>query len=203
MILMYHKVDIVSPTVWWIPVDVFARQLDELDGREFVHLSDYDPGNPRHIALTFDDAYENVYRRAFPELRKRGLPFELFVIGDRIGDWNDFDRQEPLTRFAGLAHLQEMAAGGARIQWHTSSHPELPSLDDAALARELAVPETLRTLFPAPHLAWFSYPSGAYDARVADAARARFEGAVAVLDGEQTDRWTLERVTVDPHTRFA
>lgn len=203
MIVMYHKVDIIAPTIWWVPVDTFARQLDELGDRTFVYLSDYDPNDDSHVVITFDDAYENVWRWAAPELRRRGLPFEVFVIGDYIGDWNDFDKHEPPTRFASLEHLQELAEAGGRIQWHTCTHPDLVPLDDERLAAELTVPDTLREALPSPHLDWFSYPSGVHDERVVDAVRSRFSGAVIVLEGTERDRWTLQRVTVDQHTSFA
>lgn len=202
MILMYHKVDIITPSLWWVTAATFARQLEQLGDRKFVYLDDYDAANPEHVAITFDDAYENVYRWAFPALRRNGIPFELFVIGDWIGDWNQFDRSEPLTRFASLEQLMEMAQGGARVQWHTNSHPDLPSLADDQLERELAVPEVLQSRFPAPHLSWLAYPSGCYDDRVVRLVRSRFSGAVAVLEGQPTDRWRLNRITVDEHTVF-
>lgn len=204
MILMYHKIDIIAPTVWWVTVDRFVQQLTQLQSRKarFVHLDDYDPESRDQVVITFDDAYEDVYRLAFPELRRRSIPFEVFVIGSRIGQWNEFDRSEPLTRFASLDHLVEMAGGGGRIQWHTRTHPDLPGVDDDRLAKELSIPGTLRKAFARPHLSWFSYPSGCYDDRVVDSVKSRFAGAVAVLEGQPTNRWTLERVTVDEHTCF-
>ena len=205
MILMYHKVDIIAPTIWWVTVGAFARQLSQLQSRnkQFVYLDDYDPDDPEQVAITFDDAYENVYRFAFPELRRRSLPFEVFVIGDLIGKWNDFDRSEPKTRFADLDQLAEMAGGGGRIQWHSRLHPELPRLDDESLARELTVPDALRAAFDKPHLTWLAYPSGCHDERVVGSVKSRFAGAVAVLEGEPKDRWTLNRVTVDEDTCLA
>ena len=202
MILMYHKIDIIAPTIWWVTVDTFVRQLSQLQSKskEFVYLDDYDPNHPEQVAITFDDAYENVYRLAFPELRRRSIPFEVFVIGAYIGKWNDFDRSEPKTRFADLDQLLEMAGGGARIQWHSRKHPELPRMDDERLAKELTVPKALRAAFDKPHLTWFAYPSGYHDERVVGCVKARFAGAVSVLEGQPKDRWTLNRVTVDEDT---
>jgi peptidoglycan/xylan/chitin deacetylase (PgdA/CDA1 family) len=204
MILMYHKVDIIAPTVWWVTADRFAQHLTQLQSRkvQFVYLDDYDPHSNDQVAITFDDAYENTYRLAFPELRQRSIPFEVFVIGSRIGEWNDFDRSEPRTRFASLDHLLEMADGGGRIQWHTRTHPDLPGVDEPRLAEELSIPWHLRKAFARPHLSWFSYPSGCYDDRVVDGVRSRFAGAVAVLEGQPVNRWTWNRVTVDEHTCF-
>lgn len=203
MILMYHKVDIVAPTMWWVTSEAFKAQLAQLDRCQFVRLDEYDPANERHAVLTFDDAYENVYRHALPILERKGIPFEVFVIGDVIGSWNDFDPEEPLTRFAGMAHLQEMAARGGRLQWHTRSHRDLRQLTDERLEHDMTVPDELRAKFPPPHFGWLAYPFGEHDARVEDLARRRFRGAVSVRNGSAHEAWRLNRILVTEHTRLA
>lgn len=202
MILMYHKVDLITPTIWWVSPGDLERQLASLGDRKFVYLEDYRP-DQNHVVLTFDDAYESVYRHAFPILRKHGIPFEVFIIGDAIGDWNDFDRGEPKTRHMDIDQLLEIARGGARIQWHTRSHPDLPSIADAEVEFELDVPEELRRLFPAPHFSWLSYPGGSHDDRSVAVARRKFSGAVSVIAGKSDDRWQLNRITVDRFTALS
>ena len=202
MILMYHKVDLIAPTMWWVTPRALRRQLRELDGREFVHLDDYD-SPATQVVLTFDDAYENVARHAVPALRRAGVPFEVFVIGGRIGAWNDDDASEPLTRFMSLGHLDRVVEAGGRLQWHSRTHRDLPTLDDAELATELTVQPRLRERYAAPHFTWLSYPSGAHDERVVKATRERFGGAVSVIEGRPDDRWQLNRVTVEEGTSFA
>src|SRR5687768_4653453 len=98
MILLYHKVALEAATEWWVSADAFDRQMAALSAYEVVHLADYDFANPRHVVITFDGVYENVYDYAFPLLRKWGYPFELFVTGDYIGGDNAFDAIEPLAR---------------------------------------------------------------------------------------------------------
>jgi peptidoglycan/xylan/chitin deacetylase (PgdA/CDA1 family) len=180
----------------------FDQQISDLRSRQFVYLDDYDQSDPRHVVLTFDDAYENVYRHAFPILSRKGLPFEIFVIGDLIGDWNHFDDGEPLTRFAKLEHLLEMADAGGRIQWHTRSHRALPELTDSQVVDELTPPNDLRSHFPEPHLRWLAYPYGLHDDRSRRLARQTFTGAVAANAGSSTDRWQVRRVSVFESSRF-
>ena len=201
MIAMYHKIDIVSPTIWWATPRNLLRHINELRRFEFVYLDDYDPANPRHVVLTFDDAYENFYHHAYPILKRLRIPFELFVIGDLIGEWNQFDDGEPLTRFAGMDQLCEIADGGGRVQWHTRSHPALHEVSDAQIDHELTVPDEIRAFFPAPHMRWFSYPFGLHDERSVGLARKKFAGAVSVVNGEREDRWQLNRVLV--HDRWS
>lgn len=199
MILMYHKVDIVTPTLWWVTPADLERQLDTLKWRRFVHLDDYTAPDEQAV-ITFDDAYENVFRHALPILKARGLPFEVFVIGGVIGDWNSFDRKEPPTRFMSFEHLEEVAEAGGRLQWHTRTHPDLAKLDESAQTDELTVPAYLRTMFPDPHFAWVSYPGGSHSPRTVELARDRFRGGLSVTEGEPGDRMQINRVTVDSAT---
>ena len=154
------------------------------------------------FVLTFDDAYENIYRHAYPLLKKERLPFEIFVIGGLIGDWNHFDDEEPLTRFASLDQLREMADGQGRIQWHSRTHRSLPELTDSEIEDELTIPPDLQEHFPEPHFRWLAYPYGLHDDRMVRLARRNFAGAVCVRTGDADDRWQLDRVIVDETTRF-
>ena len=194
MILMYHKVDIVTPTIWWVTPGSLLRHIEQMRGFQFVHLDDYDPLAGNQVVLTFDDAYENVYRHAFPILARERLPFEVFVIGDRIGDWNEFDSSEPMTRFANLDHLQEMASAGGRIQWHTRRHLDLPQITHAELESELTVPAGLKKQFPDSCFRWPAYPFGEHDERVVSFTRRMFSGALSVAKGGLSDRHSLNRI---------
>jgi peptidoglycan/xylan/chitin deacetylase (PgdA/CDA1 family) len=197
MILMYHKIDIITPSRWWVSVNRFEEQLKSLENFSFVYLDQYDPDDVSQVVITFDDAYENIYTHAFPVLKKKRLKFEVFVISNLRGDWNDFDTSEVKTRFCGQAQLEEMAEAGARIQWHTRSHRRLTRLGDEELHTELDIPQELRSSFPSPHLRWFCYPYGAHDERVVSEVRKRFSGALSVEDGAPADRYQLNRIVAD------
>ena len=199
MILMYHKIDIVTPSRWWVSTERFKNQINALLKKscQFVHLDDYESSNKSHVVLTFDDAYENFYRHAFPLLRDRNIPFEVFVIGDLLGDWNDFDRAEMKTRFCSLEHLTVMAKFRGRMQWHTRNHPQLPKLSDEQMEVQLTVNSHLKSQFSEPHFNWFAYPGGFHDQRTVNSVQRIFSGAVSVNSGSNSDRFQLNRVTVD------
>lgn len=199
MILMYHKIDIITPTIWWVTPGTLRKHIMALRQFDFVYLDDYDPSSSSQVVLTFDDAYENAYRHAYPILRQERVPFEVFVIGGLLGLWNHFDDTEPLTRFATSEQLLEMADGGGRIQWHTNTHRELPGLSVDQIEDELSPPHNLRSLFPGPHLRWFAYPWGLYDQRTVAMVRNKFSGAVSATAGEP-NRWQLNRVAVHENT---
>jgi peptidoglycan/xylan/chitin deacetylase (PgdA/CDA1 family) len=202
MILMYHKVDIITPTIWWVtPLDL-DRHITNLKQRKFVYLQDY-RSPEQETVITFDDAYENVYHHALPVLAAHNIPFEVFVMGNAIGGWNDFDPGEPQTRHMSMHHLEEVVRHGGRLQWHTRTHPHLPDLSDQAIAEEMTVPLDLRQKFPPPHFTWFSYPGGSHDDRAVEIARRKFSGAVSVIGGKPDDRWQMNRITVDRDTSFS
>lgn len=202
MILMYHKVDIVSPSEWWVTVENFAQQISLLQEKyEIVHLDQYQLGSKNQAVITFDDVYENVFTHAFPILRKHGIPFELFVNGNLIGGWNHFDRDEMLTRFCDLHHLKTMVNAGGRVQWHTMNHKYLPGLSAQEIEQELAIPSDLSAAFPAPNFQWFVYPYGMHSQQALDKVRSKFVGALSVCEGCDDDRHLLNRVVVNNQWR--
>jgi glycosyltransferase involved in cell wall biosynthesis len=205
MILAYHKVDIARKTKWYVSANCFERQLAALAGRRAVYLDDYDPADPGQIALTFDGVYDELVRFALPLLKKRNLPFELFIVGNYAGKWNTFDQHvEPPARFASLENLRRLVDAGGRIQWHTRTHCRLDDLSGIDLECELDPGEDLRRAFPEPHhFRWFAYPHGKVAPRVKAAAALRFAGALACDDGDPADRYNLPRTLVFEHTPLA
>lgn len=203
MILMYHKVHPNSPTMWWVTVDSFYRQLVELQSWDVVYLDDYDPQNPRHAVITFDGIYQNILQFAAPLLKQFKYPFELFVSGDHIGKSNEFDQVEPLARFTTIAELRELERIGGRIQWHTQSHPDLQKLSFDAIQTEVIAPAELKAQFSSNAFRWFAYPYGNFNDEAYEAARKHYSGAVTCNQGNDSDRYKLNRVTVTNESSFA
>jgi peptidoglycan/xylan/chitin deacetylase (PgdA/CDA1 family) len=199
---MYHKVDVIHPSQWWVTVETFKNQLNELSNRRCVYLDEYDPTDPNQYVLTFDDAYENIFRHAFPILVQKNLPFEVFVNAAYIGGWNCWDDTEPLTRFCSLDQLEILAKNGGRIQWHSYSHRLLPALSIQELKSEIEIPDFLVEMFAPPNLKWFAYPYGAHDETVRDLVSKNFSGAVIAGDVTMGCRHQLSRRYVDEYSTF-
>lgn len=204
MILLYHKVYLESPTEWWVDTNDFWRQMYELQNYEVVNLADYDPNNPEHVVITFDGVYENVFQYALPVLKSFGYPFELFVVGNTIGEDNTFDQHvEPPARFADRQQLKALVAGGGRLQWHSQSHIDLTKEEALDTVRaELSVPEDIRSLDP-KGLKWFGYPYGNHDQRLLDITKEHFQGALSCVNGNDIDRYQFNRVIVTNGSSFA
>ncbi len=199
MILMYHKVAATAPTQWWVEAAAFYAQMLALQNRIVVYLDDYEPNNSRHVVITFDGVYENVLHYAAPILRHFGYPFELFVTSAYIGRDNTFDFGEPECAFASEQSLLKLAEAGGRLQWHGERHIKLTHSRTASDweqgVRELTVPKYLQSLDPTG-FKWLAFPHGEFSPDIYDEVKNRFSGALSCHQGDDVDRYKLNRITV-------
>ena len=172
-VLMYHSIDYSEKTTKLsVSPENFERQMEFLRKSKYnvvgldkliPYIKKKEKIPPKTVAITFDDGYYNNYRYAFPVLKKYNLPATIFVIVNKIGKegWVDWGQ------------LKEMADSGIiLIGSHTKSHLWLPSLGQKRLEEELAGSKKIledRLRLKANLL---SYPIGAFDERVKEAAKA-------------------------------
>jgi peptidoglycan/xylan/chitin deacetylase (PgdA/CDA1 family) len=103
-------------------------------------LESGEPFADDRVAVTFDDAFENFDTVARPVLERFRVPATLFVPTDFV----DGRAPGPLAGAedlppVGWKRLAEWAEGGlVEIGSHSRSHPDLRSLDDEGLDREVA-----------------------------------------------------------------
>ncbi len=202
MIILYHKIHPDNPTDWWVTANSFYRQMAELQDMDVVYLDDYDCTNANQVVITFDGIYKNVWQHALPVLKHFNYPFELFVTSDYIGLDNKFDTEEPNAVFASKEELSELVANGGRLQWHTKSHLNLKQVNSSeTIGEELTVPENLLAL-DKKGFKWFAYPYGEYNETVVQEVKKRFNGAVSCNQGNEVDKFILNRLTVLNNTSF-
>lgn len=202
-ILMYHVV--TAPRAGeaypelWTPRGRFAATMDLLKARGYtgvtidqVHRAwTGGPGLPRRpIVVTFDDGYLSQYMHAKPELRRLGWPGVLYLEGKNLGPGGLTTRQ-----------VRRMIDAGWEVGAHTLTHPDLTTVDDASLAREIAGSRALlRRRLGVPVTA-FCYPAGRNDARVRAAVKAAgFTTATTVEPGiarPGDDPFALPRIRVN------
>jgi peptidoglycan/xylan/chitin deacetylase (PgdA/CDA1 family) len=157
-ILVYHHVG-----------ESFAQQLAFLG--KFARLVGIEEGlrnlketrfNKPMVAITFDDAYEEVFTYAFPHLQSRGLPASLYVPTHYVGKkdpfwWDYVDLMFKNTRKAQVVWKgrtyyltdsigRDQAAASVRAELRMSPAAErdgaVCELQEALAIRELAIPET-------------------------------------------------------------
>ncbi|TCO78397.1 polysaccharide deacetylase family protein [Chromatocurvus halotolerans] len=175
VILMYHHVDERTPASTSVTPAQFRQHLDFIEENGFAVVplpvlldSVYHGGTlpANAVAITFDDAYESVYREAFPELQSRNMPFTVFVATDAV----DQQQQHSLSweqmrdlADSGLAafgahsvthsHLLQGSERGASKAWVARVEAEV----DDSVAR-------LETELPGTSVTAFAYPFGEYSA---------------------------------------
>lgn len=126
VVLQYHHISNETPASTSTSPELFRQHMEylEKEGYEIVSLPELLQSYPssegqrlKQVAITFDDGYESVYTEAYPDLKRRGWPFTVFV------------NTKPLDeRWKGFAHwdqLREMASHGAIIANHTVNHGHL------------------------------------------------------------------------------
>lgn len=169
-VVMYHHIrepEATDPAVLTdlsCPPSRFVEHLKMLHAEgytaiTFRHLLDdlagYRPLPPKPIILTFDDGSRDNTRaaRALHAFGWRGV---FFVTSATIGRKTHLQRD----------HLVRLARAGFEIGSHSVSHPDLTTLSDRDLKRQLQhSKEQLETWIGQPIVS-FSYPGGRYDARV-------------------------------------
>jgi poly-beta-1,6-N-acetyl-D-glucosamine N-deacetylase len=123
--LLYHHVDDKTPFITSISPESFDAHLQYLNKNEFIVLpldeivTSLQSGKElpkKTIAITFDDAYINIYTTAFPMLKKLGYPFTIFVATNLVDTSGHYLTWE---------QLKEMSEHGALIANHTRSHTHL------------------------------------------------------------------------------
>jgi peptidoglycan/xylan/chitin deacetylase (PgdA/CDA1 family) len=129
---------------------------------------------PRPVVVSFDDGYRSVAHSAFPTLRERGWTGVLNLAVKNLQVRGGISERQ----------VRRLIAGGWEIDAHTLTHPDLTTVDERQLTREVAGSRrALRRLFGIP-VEFFCYPGGRFDARVIAAVRAAgFLAATTTIEG--------------------
>jgi peptidoglycan/xylan/chitin deacetylase (PgdA/CDA1 family) len=105
------------------------------------------------ITITFDDGWESVYTQALPVLQKYGFHSTQYVI---TGTFTNYS-------YMSEAQLKSMKASGHDVAAHTITHPDLTTLTDDQLDKELKNSQnTINKDFGTTQD--FTSPYGAYNA---------------------------------------
>ena len=89
---MYHRFNENKYPSTNIKIDIFKKQLEliEINKIEYYNPAQFDtefynPKNDKKILITIDDAFSSFYKNAWPILKKRKIPFILFVSTEPVG----------------------------------------------------------------------------------------------------------------------
>ena len=179
MILMYHGVAEVAedPNRLCVTPSRFAEQMSWLErhGLRGVGIGSLVDamcaGRQRGlVGLTFDDGYVNVLEAAVPELLRHGFTASMFILSNRLGGANEWDKG-PVWPLMSADQVRELAAAGMEVGSHGATHQRLDGADADQLEAEVSGSrEILGELLGAP-VRGFAYPFGLMDAAAGRAVR--------------------------------
>jgi peptidoglycan/xylan/chitin deacetylase (PgdA/CDA1 family) len=171
-ILMYHRIDLLRPTLPAITRRLTVDPRDFAAQMTWLHAHGWHPVSqiqlfdalergsalpPKPILITFDDGYRDVLGKAAPVLSRLRMPATAYVITDRISAGD--------PSFLTWGMLRALEQRGIAIGSHTVHHVELPGLSDQQGLRELRDSRAVLERHLRHPVQWFAYPAGAYDAR--------------------------------------
>lgn len=123
VVVMYHRFGESAYPSTNIKLEQFEGHLRELSKPEYSVLpipeivSRLKSGSPlpdRTVGISIDDAFLSVYQKAFPRLKKMGLPFTLFVATRPI--------DQNLKGYMSWDQIRELKKNGVTIGSQTNSH---------------------------------------------------------------------------------
>ena len=156
-ILMYHHIAPDPVNVWYVTPEQLRAQIGALLERDYAigtleqivkGARDGGEGADKTVAITFDDAYDNVYEYALPVLAAFGLTATVFVPTNLAGGMNTFDGLFDLgarkaERIMTWARLRELHVAGWSIQSHGCSHLPFPCLLPEQIDDEIVRSKTI------------------------------------------------------------
>ncbi len=149
-ILTYHRIlsqapeKAVDPQRISVSQDQFRRHCAWLRrlGYRTVHLGPYVEQlrrgglpEPKTLAITFDDGYEEVWRLAIPVLRQFQFTATLFAVPGEMGGCNRWD--DGRAALMNLSQLRDWERAGHEIGAHTLNHVHLTKVTPEQALEEM------------------------------------------------------------------
>jgi peptidoglycan/xylan/chitin deacetylase (PgdA/CDA1 family) len=160
MVLYYHSVPEAERAQFANQLDAILRHAQPLSLAEPAALAP----NKHHIAITFDDAFENFADVALPELQKRQLTATVFVITDALG--KAFGPAERSEKVMSLEQLRALPQETVAIGSHTLTHPMLTRVSAEEARREIVDSRTKLEKLMDRKVSMFSFPFGDFSERL-------------------------------------
>ena len=148
---------------YWIDAEQFRTILDQIASRR-----DRD-----RIGITFDDGNVSDVAVALPELARRQLRAQFFVLTRRLDQQGSLD----------CAAVRELARAGMHIGSHGVAHRDWSALTGPALVEELQSSRVVLREISLQPVRSVAIPFGRYNARVLRAMRAAGYDAAYSSDG--------------------
>ena len=159
--IMYHRFNENKYPSTNIKLDIFKKQLDliEKNDMEYYDPSKFDnefntPKDNKKILITIDDAFSSFYKNAWPILKKRKIPFILFVSTEPVGKsgYMNWDEIKEVSNY-----------NFAYIGNHSHTHEYLLDFSNAEFEKDIKNSIKIFKEKLGYNPIFFSYPFGEYN----------------------------------------
>jgi peptidoglycan/xylan/chitin deacetylase (PgdA/CDA1 family) len=215
-VLCYHIVESPQDRRMEVSREAFRQQMRYLamTGYNVIPLRDlyeYVTGKraslPKNaVVVTFDDGWRSTYTEVFPEMKRYGFPFTIFIYPQIIGQ---------TSHALNWKQVKEMSDAGVDIESHSLSHPFLTrrrhaDLDQKAYAawlnRELTDSKRMLERATSKPVQFLAYPFGDYDHFLAESvSKAGYQAALTCEAGRVrrgSNPLKMRRVVVEKKIDF-
>jgi peptidoglycan/xylan/chitin deacetylase (PgdA/CDA1 family) len=208
-VLLYHRISDDPDPLALSPVK-FRRQMESLAANGFhaldavtaLDLMFAGQLEPRTVAITFDDGFEDVLDNAHPVLAELGFSATVFVATAVISGDSSYGWAPPGASTLSWAQIRRLDLSGVlRFEPHSRTHPDLRRLDDAGVRAEITESKVELERQIGRETYAFCYPSGFVESRESEMVRqAGFRYGLTCepgLNTPSTDPALIHRVQVE------
>ena len=157
---MYHRFNESKYPSTNIQIDIFKEQLKTIEKEKirFIHPKDFEESlttqkNDRKILFTVDDGLLSFYENAWPILKKKKIPFILFVNTREVGAFNYMNWDQILE----LYNSENVEIGN-----HSHSHEYLVDENSEVIRNDILKSIEIFKEKLGKNSEFFSYPFGEY-----------------------------------------
>ena len=155
-VLMFHHIDdgsIVAKSGCVLKKDEFIKILDS--GLQFISMKDcLDGKRGGGCIITFDDGLADLYRVAYPELKRRNIPFTIFIATGLLDH----------EGYISISELQDLANDPlVTIGSHGITHKVFKGMSIEEQRIELIESKKLLESITGQPIETFAYSHGQYD----------------------------------------
>jgi len=170
---MYHRFNENKYPSTNIKIDIFKKQLEliETNNIEYYDPIKFDtefsyPKKNKKILITIDDAFLSFYENAWPILKKRKIPFILFVSTEPVGKsgYMSWDQIKEISSYD-FAHIGN----------HSHTHEYLLNFSHAEFEKDIKNSIKIFKQKLGYNPIYFSYPFGEYNLKQTKYIKSNFK----------------------------
>ena len=197
--IMYHRFNENKYPSTNIQIDVFKEQLKVIEREKikFIHPKNFEKSllenkDQRKILFTVDDGLLSFYQNAWPILKKKKIPFILFVNTREVGSYNYMNWEQILE----LYKDENVEIGN-----HSHSHDYLVEENPETIKKDIVKSINIFEDKLGQNSKFFSYPFGEYSLEfkkiIKDLGFKYAFGQHSGVIDETKDLWELPRFPIN------